>query len=282
LLNPRAGLEIIRPINCAMIGFAVIVGEFVSRPAHIYALPTALGFLTGFLICAYSMIVNDTYDVEVDKVNQPQRPIPSGRLSVQEAWRISLAALLAGIACSVLTLSPVAVAIALLYAFLSWLYSSRAKRAGFAGNILVASSLAIPFIYGGVIANGSIFSSLLLMMAFTSFFSGVGREVVKAMADTSGDEKRGIRSIALVHGMRLASTVGAAFFLLAVFTSWLPLVLRLANEVYLVGVIIPDAIFVFLAASILMKHDGANAYRVKKSALMGMLAGLVVFIGGAL
>ena len=67
----------LRPLNCVMIGFAVIVGEFVSKPSHISALPTVFGFLTGFFVCAYSMVVNDIYDVAVDVVNQPRRPIPS-------------------------------------------------------------------------------------------------------------------------------------------------------------------------------------------------------------
>jgi geranylgeranylglycerol-phosphate geranylgeranyltransferase len=280
-LNLRAGLEVIRPINSAMIGFAVIVGEFVSKPALVSWPQTAFGFLTGFFICAYSMIVNDVYDVEVDRVNQPDRPIPSGRLSVQGALRLSFLALLVGVAFAVLSLSWAAVAIALIYAFLSWFYNARGKKAGLLGNLIVASSLAIPFIYGGVIGNGSIFSSLLLMMAFTSFFSGVGREVVKAMADTTGDEKRGIRSIALVHGMRPAALLGAAFFVLAVLTSWLPLLLDLANAIYLFGVIVPDVIFVLLAVSISRRHDAENAYRVKRFALFGMLVGLLVFIGGA-
>jgi geranylgeranylglycerol-phosphate geranylgeranyltransferase len=264
-----------------MIGFAVIVGEFVSRPATISVLPTAFGFLTGFFMCAYSMIVNDVYDIEVDRVNQPGRPIPSGRISVQGALRLSVLALLLGAAFAVLSLNAVAVTIAFVYAFLSWLYSSRAKKAGLAGNLVVASSLAIPFIYGGVVGNGSIFSSLLLMMAFTSFFAGVGREIVKAMADTSGDVERGIRSVAIVHGMNVAAAGGATLFLLAVVTSWLPLVLRLANQIYFVGVIVPDAIFLYLAFSILRRQDAANAYRVKRIALVGMLVGLVVFIGGA-
>ncbi|HUI85710.1 MAG TPA: geranylgeranylglycerol-phosphate geranylgeranyltransferase [Nitrososphaerales archaeon] len=281
-MNPRAGLAVIRPVNCAMMGFAVVVGEFVSKPAHILLLPTAFGFLTGFFLCGYSMIVNDIYDLEVDRVNQPERPLPSGRLSVQGAVRLSLLMLLAGVAFTVLSLNAVAVAIALLFALLSWLYSAKAKKAGLAGNLIVASSLAIPFIYGGVIGNGSIFSSLLLMMAFTSFFAGVGREIVKAMADVEGDQKRGIRSVAMVRGMGAAAASGAALFLAAVLTSWLPLALGLANEIYLVGVVVPDAIFLYLAASIVRNRDPSNAHRVKRIALMGMLTGLLVFIGGAL
>lgn len=154
-MSLRAGLEIIRPVNCAMIGFAVIVGEFVSKPPQILVGQSVLGFLTGFFICAYSMAANDIYDVEVDKVNQPARPIPSGRMSTHTANRLSMLVLLVGMACSVLSLNPFAVAIAAGYAFISWLYSYSAKKEGFGGNLIVASSLAIPFIYGGVVSGGA-------------------------------------------------------------------------------------------------------------------------------
>lgn len=277
----RAGLELIRPANCVMIGFAVIVGLFVSKPPEVKVVQGALGFLTGFFICAYSMSVNDIYDIEVDKVNRPDRPIPSGRVPTQTAVRLSLLVLMAGVAASVLTLNAAAVGIALLYAFLSWLYNNRAKQTGLPGNLIVASSLAIPFIYGGVISGGSLTRSLLLMMALTSFFSGVGREVVKAMADVEGDAMRGINSLARSRGPKATSSVGASFFLLAVFTSWVPLLLGLANEFYTFGVLVPDAVFVYLAASILAKRDPANAHRVKRIALAGMAAGLIVFVGGA-
>jgi geranylgeranylglycerol-phosphate geranylgeranyltransferase len=280
-MSLRAGMEIMRPVNCGMIGFAVIVGEFVSKPPQIPVVQSALGFFTGFFLCAYSMVVNDVYDVDVDRVNQPGRPIPSGRMSIGTAYRLSVLFLLAGMACSVLSLNPVAAAIAALYAFLTWLYSYRAKKVGIEGNIIVASSLAIAFVYGGVICGG-VFSSLLLLMALTAFFSGVGREVVKAMADTEGDERRGINSLARVRGMRTAAGVGAAFFLLAVVTSWVPSIFRLANQFYTFGVFVPDLIFVYLAVSIVRSRDPANAHRVKRIALAGMLTGLLVFVGGGL
>ncbi|MDG6957699.1 MAG: geranylgeranylglycerol-phosphate geranylgeranyltransferase [Nitrososphaerota archaeon] len=281
-MDSGGAFKLIRPINCAMIGFAVIVGAFVSRPPVIPAPQLALGFLTGFFICAYSMVVNDVYDADVDRVNRPGRPIPSGRVSMQDANRLSAAALAAGLACSVLSLNPLAVALAVAYAFLSWLYNSRAKKTGLAGNVIVASSLAIPFIYGGAVAGGAVIGSLLLMMALTAFFSGVGREVVKAMADVEGDAKRNINSVARSRGLAFASWVGAIFFILAVFTSWVPLLTGLANEVYSIGVVVPDAIFAYLAAAIVYKHEPSNALRVKNIALAGMTVGLLVFIGGAL
>ena len=186
-----------------------------------------------------------------------------------------------GLAASVVLLSWAALAVALLYAFLSWLYNYRAKKYGLSGNLIVASSLAIPFIYGGLVAGGSVTSSLLLFMAGTAFLSGVGREVVKAMADTVGDEKRGIRSFARVHGMRQASVAGAAFFLASVVSSLIPLLVLSVSLFYRFGVIIPDVVFVYLAYAILSKPSAERALKVKKQALMGMLIGLIVFIGGA-
>jgi geranylgeranylglycerol-phosphate geranylgeranyltransferase len=281
-MNARGLLDLIRPVNCAMIGFAVVVGAFVSKPPSVPLLQLALGFATGFLICAYSMAVNDIYDVEVDRINRPDRPIPSGRVTVKQASRFSYVVLAAGLLCSLLSLIPLALVIAAVYALLSWIYNSRAKKTGLAGNLIVASSLAIPFIYGGAVSGGSIGGSLLLMMALTAFFSGVGREVVKGMADVEGDAKREVNSIARKRGLAFASWVGALFFLLAVFTSWVPLLTGLANKVYSFGVVVPDAIFLYLAIAIVARHEPASAHRVKQVALAGMTVGLLVFIGGAI
>jgi geranylgeranylglycerol-phosphate geranylgeranyltransferase len=280
-LNLRASISIIRPINCAMIGFAVVIGYFVSKPSSASPEALALGFVTGFAICAFSMVVNDYYDIEVDRVNQPTRPLPSGAVSRNGAVAIGVGMLAVGLAASALLLELGAVLIVGLYAFLAWLYDFRAKKYGLAGNLIVASSLAIPFIYGGVISGGRVLDSLLLFMASTSFLAGVGREVVKAMADVPGDHKRGVRSYASVHGMRAASALGAAFFLAAVVTSILPLVVISVNTFYKLGVVVPDVAFVYLAYRILGHPDVRGALSVKRSALMGMLIGLIVFIGGA-
>jgi geranylgeranylglycerol-phosphate geranylgeranyltransferase len=280
-LNLRAAVSILRPVNCAMIGFAVIIGYFVSKPAAVSPIDIVLGFMTGFAICAFSMVVNDYYDIDVDRVNQPSRPLPSGALSKSDAVAIAAVTLILGFITTALTLDFQALLIVALYSFLAWLYDFRAKKYGVAGNMVVASSLAIPFVYGGVISGGQVLDSLLLFMASTSFLAGVGREIVKAMADVPGDQKRGVRSYASVHGMRAASLLGALFFLAAVVTSVLPLFVISVNDFYRVGVLLPDAAFVYLAYRIVTRPDVARALSVKKEALMGMLVGLIVFVGGA-
>lgn len=280
-MDYKASFSMLRPVNCAMIGFAVIVGYFVSKPPSVSPVSLGLGFVTGFAICAFSMVANDYYDIEVDRVNQPGRPLPSGAVSRGEARWVAVAALVVGLVAASATPDTYALVIAGLYAVLAWLYDYRVKAYGLIGNLVVASSLAIPFVYGGVISAGDVLGSLLLFMASTSLLAGVGREVVKAMADVAGDQKRGIRSFAAVHGLRSASAVGAIFFLLAVVTSVLPLFLLEVNVIYKFGVALPDVAFAYLAYSILTHADAEGAMRVKRTALMGMLLGLIVFIGGA-
>src|SRR3990170_8013582 len=80
-------IQLMRPINCIMMGFAVFVGVVLANPAFAGGdwLKIAYGFLTGFTLCAAAMVVNDYYDRAIDAVNEPSRPIPSGLVNVREA-----------------------------------------------------------------------------------------------------------------------------------------------------------------------------------------------------
>jgi 4-hydroxybenzoate polyprenyltransferase len=82
--------------------------------------------------------------------------------------------------------------------------------------------------------------------------------------------------------MRPAAALGGAFFLLAVVTSVLPLLFFSVNTFYKFGVVVPDAVFVYLAYRIVTHADVKGALSVKRTALLGMLVGLIVFIGGAI
>lgn len=74
-------IRLIRPINCAMMGFAVVVGEFIALSGSLPAFRALLGFPVAFLLTAATMILNDYYDRSIDQINNPERPIPSGAVS---------------------------------------------------------------------------------------------------------------------------------------------------------------------------------------------------------
>src|SRR6266487_6667877 len=82
----NAYLTLIRPPNTVMIGLAVIIGEAIAVAPQLPGIQVAIfGFLTASLMMAGTMVANDVYDVEIDKVNGPQRPLPSGTVKTRDA-----------------------------------------------------------------------------------------------------------------------------------------------------------------------------------------------------
>lgn len=280
----RSYVRLIRPPNSIMEGFAVIVGITVaSKNYHdIISLTALLGFLTGFLLTSYSMISNDICDIDVDRVNQPKRPLPSGAVKLQNAKYASYLLVAAGILVSI-PLGAANFIIALVFALLTWYYNSRGKKFGLLGNALVSVSLAIPYIYGSI-AIGVYGLNLAYLLALTSFLAGMGREVLKGIADVKGDALRSIRTLAISHGIKLSKFVVTGFFLAAVVSSVFPVLFGLLGKsllVYGVLICIPDAIFLYLSFRVLSMKMESESLKLKSMALVGMMTGLLAyFIAG--
>ena len=270
-------LSLMRPVNSAMVGFAVIVGVVVASPPSLLSLGAAQGFLTGFLVASYSMVINDYYDVEVDRVNNPRRPLPAGRLSLRAALTFALSLLAVGLVSAVVSWENFTVAA--FFAWVAWSYSRWGKKRGLLGNMMVASSLAIPYIYGAA-AVGASREPLVWFLAATSFLAGTGREIVKTVPDVEGDQLRGIRSVAKIFGPVAACRLGAAFYFAAVLSALLPILIMVVGTVYVLLVLIPDAIFLYASYRLLRDSSPQNAIYIKRLSLLGMFTGLIAFILG--
>lgn len=268
--------EIARIPNCFMMGLAVIIGEFMSLGSAMTTYSATVGFLVGFVLLAGSMAVNDILDAEIDAVNNPYRPIPSGRVSKTEAAAFGVVTLFAGLLLA-FVLSVLNFLIALTAVGLMLYYNRFGKKTGLPGNAVVSANLAIPFIFGGAIGG---VNSTLYVFATLAFLAGMGREVIKGMADLAGDSKRGVRTLAVTRGLGTASKVGALFFVAAVLLSTLPIALRLVSWLYVPIVLVCDVGFIYSAYSILRNHSPQNALRSKNQALIWMLLGLIAFIAG--
>ena len=83
----KSFVRLMRPVNCLMMGIAVIVGAALANAqfSSVDWFSLSFGFITGFMLTAASMTVNDYYDREIDAINEPSRPIPSGMVSSTEA-----------------------------------------------------------------------------------------------------------------------------------------------------------------------------------------------------
>jgi geranylgeranylglycerol-phosphate geranylgeranyltransferase len=273
-------LRMMRLPNCIMIGFAVIVGEALASQA-VTARAAFYGFMTGFLLLAASMILNDYFDREIDKINEPNRPLPAGIVKPAEA--ISFAIIVASMGMFfAANLGAWALLIAVASIVIMILYNARVKKLGLAGNALVSINVAIPFIFGGFAVGSPTWS--LGIFTLLAFLSSLGREILKGIVDVAGDSARGVKTVAATKGNTIAAKQGAALFLGAVVLSVLPLALGLVSKplYYIPVVVICDVGFLLTAYSIKTDPSPRNAKRSKNFVLVWMTFGLLAFVFGAI
>jgi len=273
-------LEITRPVNSLMVGLAIIVGAAVTGGASIMGDPWALllAFVTGSTLTGASMAVNDYFDRGVDAVNEPGRPIPSGRVTPAEALALTGLLSMVGLAASYLV-SGQAIAIAGFSWVVMAVYSAWGKRTGFPGNLMVSTCIALPFIYGGVLTGRMGVSLYFSLMAF---LSNTGREVAKGIVDVEGDRGLGVKTVAVSRGPRVASRLAATFFLAAAATSVAPVFLGLVSLWYTPFVVVTDLGLIYGGYSLVKDPSRENSRRVKNRVLILMLVGLAGFAAGSL
>ncbi|MCW4048155.1 MAG: UbiA family prenyltransferase [Candidatus Bathyarchaeota archaeon] len=273
-------IEIIRPVNSLMLGFSILVGAAITGGITILNDPIQLvyAFITGFSMTGASMAINDYYDREIDAINEPQRPIPSGRVSPGEAVAITAGLSVLGLASSYLV-SDIAFGIAVFSWVVMMNYSVWGKRTGFLGNLMVSTCIGLPFIYGGVI-TGSFYASL--SFSLLAFLSNTGREVTKGIVDIEGDSEAGINTVAVRQGAKTASIVASAFFLGAVVSSVIPLYFGLVSIWYVPFVALTDLGLIYSSYSLLKEPTRENSRNVKNRILYLMLVGLLGFAAGSL
>lgn len=276
-----AFLRLIRPINCLMMGFAVLVGASIalagSKPEGMGP-RLLLGFSTGFLLTGASMAINDYYDRDIDAINEPGRPIPSGLVKPREALVLTAALAALGLSAAHLT-GPNCLAMALLSIAVSFSYSTKGKRTGLAGNLLVSACVAIPFIYGGFAAGRGL-GPLLGIFASMAFLSNAGREVTKGIADVEGDRTRGVRTVAVARGGRAAAALASALFGMAVALSAIPPLLGLVSPWYIPPVAAADLGFLHSSLRLIRNPARDEALKAKNLALLWMALGMVAFLAG--
>lgn len=278
----KAYIDILRPINSLMMGFAVIIGYFIAtkgsiNPLHYQKL--VLGFFTGFFLTASSMVLNDYFDREIDAINAPHRPLPSGLILPREAVVYAILLAVVGLFSS-LMINQLCFFLASSSFIVSSLYNALFKKTGLLGNFMVSFCVAIPFIFGASIADKIPFASIMFFLMV--FLSNTAREIVKGIADIEGDRAKGIRTLAVRHGEKYASKVALFLFVSAIILSPLPYIIGIMGYTYLVLVVIADIGFMYSSVKLLRNPSKYMALNIKRQMLFWMFIGLLAFLLGAI
>ena len=276
----RGLVRLMRPINCVMMGFAVFVGAVLANPQLSNAewLNVLYGFVTGFMLTAASMTINDYYDRAIDLINEPSRPIPSGSVTPREALALVFVLSTIGFVFAYLTS-----VLCLLVAVISWIivvtYVTVGKRSGLPGNFLVSTCVAIPFVYGSITILGEVKLNVLLF-ALMAFLSNTGREITKGIVDVKGDVAEGVKTLAVRYGEKNAAVAAALFYVSAVALTPIPLVMDLVSLWFVPIVLVTDLGLVASSVLLLRDHSRENARKIKKLVLLWFVIGLLAYVFG--
>ncbi|MHA2388751.1 MAG: geranylgeranylglycerol-phosphate geranylgeranyltransferase [Candidatus Hodarchaeales archaeon] len=214
-----------RPLNSLLAGSAVAIGALAALSSPLTTTQLwyiIFGCITTGFISAYGYAINDIFDVEIDRINVPHRPIPSGSVSLTGAKWFSVITLSLGLFFAFL-IDFVAILLALSGGILLYLYAAHFKRSGFPGNLIVALLAAIPFIFGGFVTAS--YSTLIYPASF-AFLMNLGRELIKDIEDVHGDKLENVQSIALRYGVKPARNLSYIILFTLVLIIPFPLLLR--------------------------------------------------------
>ena len=202
---PSALVELLKPITWFAPMWAFACGVVSSGSGLQGRWPVVLAgiVLAGPLVCATSQAVNDWFDRHVDAINEPQRPIPSGRmpgrwgLYVAAGW--TLLSLLVAAA-----LGPWILGAALFGLLLAWLYSApplRLKRNGWWGNTAVGLCYeGLPWFTGAAVMAAAVPDGRVLMLALLYSIGAHGIMTLNDFKSVEGDRRTGIRSLPVQLG----------------------------------------------------------------------------------
>lgn len=283
----RAILELTRIEHGIMVAIAILTG--LVSTCGIYAFSTKLevlilGTIIGLTIEMGIFGFNDYFNVEEDKINAPNRPIVRGDISKREALIVSSIFLAIGLSLQLLFITKLTIDSAIilyLITFLDMLYNSKLKKYGIIGNLAVAFSTAMPFIYGATLICPLVYIPLNPLIFFLiSFIATLSREIVKDIRDLEGDQKAGIVTLPQKIGIEKASKVSLALMFIAICLSPLPLFSVKNKLLYLPLILITDII---LGYSILKLKKEENwsvecLDKFRKQSLIGMGIGILAFL----
>jgi len=229
--EPSAVLELLKPITWFAPMWAFGCGAVSSGvPASARWAMAIVGIaLAGPLVCATSQAVNDWYDRHVDAINEPNRPIPSGRIPGR--WGLYIACLWTALSLTVAASLGLPVLVAAAFGLaLAWAYSApplRLKQNGWWGNSAVAICYeGLPWFTGAAVMASSLPDARVIALALLYSLGAHGIMTLNDFKAIEGDIKMGVRSLPVQLGAaraaRLACLVMAVpqFVVIGLLVAW--------------------------------------------------------------
>lgn len=274
----KGAIQLFRPELPLAAGICVILGEIIAVGGTPSLRELLLGFACGFFLSGAALTLNDYFDIEVDKVNAPQRPIPAGLLTPRDAVLLTISATLIGLSAALL-LGPLAFLVGIFFWGIGVLYNWKYKAEGFQGNLMVAASVGSTFLLGGI-AVGQPLHRMVWFFGLIAFLIDLAEEIAGDAMDMAGDRKRSSKSIALKLGRGAALRISGFLFLLVVLLSYLPFLLGWLEAGYVLLVSAIAAVVIFFTIRLLRSQTPEAGRAAMRGIYLSITIGMLIFIGG--
>jgi geranylgeranylglycerol-phosphate geranylgeranyltransferase len=275
-MSLKGYIQLTRPVNLLIAFLSIFVGGFVTGTIQPLS-RLLLAALSGSLIAAGANAINDVFDLAIDKINKPQRPLPMGRVRVASARGFACFLFIIGCGLAVM-IHPLCLGISLITSLWLYLYSWRLKGTILWGNFSVAFISGLAFVYGGLAVGRW---KQALVVGIFAFFFHFAREMIKDMEDMEGDLENNAITFPVRYGIRPAQIVTSILIFILIGLTWIPYQLGIFNRIYLVVVLLGVDLELIGVVVLLWADPRPENWRrlsvlMKADMLMGLVA---VYLG---
>ena len=280
-MNPY--IEILRPGNALMSAISIILVALIDKTISI---PVVLAMLAVFFETAAGNVINDYFDYKIDLINKPDRPIPSGRISLKNGRNYGYFLFFMGTVCgffiSYLTNNWIPFAIVLFADVVLYLYAYKLKSTPLLGNLTVGFMTGFGFVFGGFSINNPTIIMTSIFLGFFALVMTTAREIIKDIEDIEGDKADGARTLPILIGAKKPAILAA--ILIVVDSELCPLLYyyHVFGILYIPIIAIAVVLFIYSAIIILKSQEREVAAKASKNLKIGMLIAFVAFVFGSL
>jgi len=272
-----AYIKITRPLNVIITFCVVVVAILISQTSQTNLNLIFFSSIAAALVAASGNIINDIYDIESDIISHPKRVLVLGTITNQEAWYFYVALNLTSTIIAA-SLSTILLAIVLLTILMLFFYSSYLKGLPLLGNIIIALTTGLAFIYGGLAANNPVAA---IVPAVFAFLINLIREIVKDMEDVEGDTKAGVITFPIKFGFQKSKILILFITISLILFTLYPFIAKLYKIEYFIVVMVFVNPLLILCLKFLFDTKIENSLSVVSNIIkLNMVFGLIaIYLG---
>ncbi len=275
-----AMLRLLRPELPLAAGTCTVAGQILALGRLPPLGAGALAFACVFCISASALVLNDYFDLEVDRVNAPNRPLPSGLVTPNEVIGLGVLLTLAGLLAAGYFGLP-ALLLCLLLWLVGFLYNWRFKQSGLPGNLMVSTSVGATFAFGAFSVQDP-WNRVAWVFALIAFFVDLGEEIAGDGMDMEGDRLRSSRSIALLRGRRFALRLAVGLWGVVILLTLSLIPIGFSQAKYLAIILGTVALVGWFSVQLLRSKSADEGHRAMRGVYLGQTLIVVAFIIGRL